>query len=398
MKKRKKNDSKLNIGKFIIINFFIVMLGIYILNILGDYIIQNYYWNLLDRNFHIKEANVFGKGLWNNLKLLLYILISFNPSRFSAIQRFIFGPIIEAMDIQISAPPYIINRGGIGIIIYYTLLIFILLTMVMVSFLPYLVGGLYFVFVLRYKLNELREYDRQKTLEYERQRNLLLSDITHDIKTPITALSGYAKALSDGLVAEEQKQEYLNSIYTKAMRVSDLINMMFEYIKLDSAEYTLNKSRIDLGEIARESVVMLFQDFEEAGIELVIDIPEEKLILNADGLQISRVISNLLGNALKYCESGNTVRISITSKDLSAREKRYTICVEDTGEQISDELANSIFNPFTRGDKTRSTKGGTGLGLSIAHKIILLHDGELILDRNRDDGYTKGFVITLNNI
>ena len=134
----------------------------------------------------------------------------------------------------------------------------------------------------------------------------MLSDIAHDLRTPMTTVNGYAKALADGMVVEPEKQlEYLQAIQNKSARMNDLIHLLFEYVKLDSEGFSLDRKETDLSELLRENAALIYADFEDAGMEFEIDIPEEVVSVSVDPIQFSRVITNLLNNAMKHNESGS---------------------------------------------------------------------------------------------
>lgn len=267
------------------------------------------------------------------------------------------------------------------------LLIFVILFAV--TLIPYMMAIIWYYYVVSGKVEELLRQQEEQKRENERARNLMLSDITHDIKTPITTICGYAKTLTDGVVEvnEEKRKEYLNAIYAKSMRMSELVTMLFEYVKMDSEGFALHKEPGDLGELLRENVAMLYTDFEAQGIELDIEIPEKPYPVEIDKMQMGRVIANILNNALKYNKTGTKVKVMLTQD--------YRIRIADNGAPIEEELAAHIFEPFSRGDKARSTQGGSGLGLSIAHKIVKMHGGSLTLDTCCADGYTKAFEINM---
>lgn len=270
--------------------------------------------------------------------------------------------------------------------IYQFAVVLIFLLLFFIALLPYLLSAYWYYREVSRKVKELlREQEEQKAA-YDRQRNLLLSDIAHDIKTPVTTVVGYARALSDDMVKDEvKKKEYLQAIYAKSMRMDELITLLFEYVKLDSDGFILHKEKTDLGELLRENVALLYADFEENGMELEIEIPERKFPCEVDKVQISRAITNVLTNSVKYNEKGTKVLVSLNED--------YQICIADNGTLIDDELAEHIFEPFSRGDKARSTRGGSGLGLSISAKIIRMHGGSIHLERRCGDGYTKAFFI-----
>lgn len=271
---------------------------------------------------------------------------------------------------------------------YQFAIIIIYLGLLVITLLPYAIAALWYYKIISGKVNELMEEEKKRKEEYDKQRNLLLSDIAHDIKTPITTVCGYAKALSEHMVENEPKrEEYLQAIYAKSMRMSDLITLLFEYVKLDSTGFELHKEKGDIGELLRENVAILYSDFEERGIELLVDIPETDFPFDMDKIQMGRAISNILTNMVRYNESGNIVSVRLSES--------YRIRIADNGVPITDELAEHIFEPFSRGDEARSTTGGTGLGLSIANKIVQMHGGILKLERNCKDGYVKAFHIVL---
>lgn len=394
---KKKKYSSQGLGSFLIIRFLVILFVIYVGNLLVDLFLQSIYIPFISNTLHIGEINYSGEGINGAIRLILYgignVMLSGLPPIISGVAK---STLASSLQVNITPPPEFINFGGIAIVSYYSLLVVVFIIMIVLTLLPYLVGGVWFIGSIRKKVLELIEADRQKNEEYERKRNLLLSDIAHDIKTPITAMSGYAKALNDGLVSKEDEKEYLSTIYSKSMRVSELINMLFEYIKLDSAEYSLNLKSDDLAELSREVAADMYQDMEEAGLDFDVDIPEASCEYEMDKVQMMRVITNLLSNSCKYLKKGDKVLLKMEAQHRSANGKRhYEISVRDNGEQIDDDFAELIFSPFSRADKSRSTTGGNGLGLSIAHKIVELHGGELYLDRNLKDGYTKAFVIKL---
>ena len=242
-------------------------------------------------------------------------------------------------------------------------------------------------------LEEVQRLEEEKTAyrkDYEKRRNLLLSDIAHDLRTPITTISGYAKALNDGMVTDEQKtREYLEAIENKSQRMNNLINLLYEYVKLDSANFTLKKEKVDLAELLRENAALLYQDVEEKGMEFVVEIPENPCMVEIDALQISRVITNLINNSIRHNEPGTTITLEL--KDTFYNKE---IIISDDGEPIEESVVEHIFEPFTVGDTSRRTKGGSGLGLSIAQRIVQMHGWDIDLYQNKR-GYKKAFIINV---
>ncbi len=289
----------------------------------------------------------------------------------------------STMSVQVTSPLY---SGGWGVALR-ILIIGGIIGLLFIRILPYLVGAFCYSRIVTRQFNELLAQEESQKLARDQRRNLMLSDIAHDIKTPITTICGYSKALSEGVVGEKDRQSYLDAIYAKAMRMDELITLLFEYVKLESEGFTLHREPGDLAELTREMAALLYADFEDREMELVLEIPEEKAPFEMDRLQLGRAVTNLLTNAVRYGKAGGRVLV---------RLQEYELTVADEGEPVDPEFAAHIFEPFARGDKARSSKGGSGLGLGIAQRIVEMHGGKLVLNQNFGEGYTKAFQIRLS--
>ena len=260
---------------------------------------------------------------------------------------------------------------------------------VLTLLLPYAVAAVAFSHMVGQHIRQLEEQERRQQEEYNRRRNLLLSDVAHDLKTPMTTVAGYAKALLEEEGAP--RREYLEAIYGKSMQMGGLLNLLFEYVKLDSEGYQLDKTEEDLWELLRECIAALYLDFEEKEMELFLEIPEEEARMPVDKLQFQRVATNLLNNAIRHNPKGTKVSVKAEWEDGAA-----SICIRDNGAPIPEKTAAYIFDPFVSGDESRKSKGGSGLGLSIAHKIIAMHGGSLSLSQEPVGPWTKSFILCLN--
>ncbi|MCH5261775.1 MAG: HAMP domain-containing histidine kinase [Lachnospiraceae bacterium] len=381
-----KNETKKSLKWFLIGRFLITMLFIYVsvqsLGILyNSLILPTMSAILADQQVSVTAK---GSPVLLILQMLLYVMTSFLPDGLGGYAQRVIGQHVGgSFQIAVDSPLFSGLRG----VVLRLLIIIMFLALIFVSVLPYLVGAFYYYRTVSKKVNELMEEEKAQQIAYERERNLLLSDIAHDIKTPITTLCSYSKALSDDLVQGDKRQEYLDTIYHKSMRMNELITLLFEYVKMDSSGFELHREDCDLGEVLRECIAALYTDFEERKITLRMEIPEIPTPYSTDKVQMMRAVTNLLSNTIRYGKNGGKTFVQL---------KEYTITVADDGEQIDDELAKHIFEPFSRGDKARSTKGGSGLGLSIASKIVQMHGGELKLNRDYGHGYTKAFQIILS--
>lgn len=231
---------------------------------------------------------------------------------------------------------------------------------------------------------------QQENRRLEEERNRMFMDISHDLKTPITTIQGYALALKEGMVEqEEKKQRYLQTIYDKSVRVTSLINNVFDLAKLENATRQFQIQKHDIAEFLRKMAAEFYEQIEQKGIVLDFNTAVNSLEMPFDMKEMERVVSNLLSNAILYNPPGTTIKMSLYEEEDSA-----IVEIADNGTGIPDELKDIIFSPLVRGDSSRSSEGGTGLGLAIAKKIVEGHGGRLELITARD-GYKTVFRIAL---
>ena len=296
------------------------------------------------------------------------------------------------------------------------LLLLVLANMIVLYALPYVITGVLYARFVIGQMRLLQEEQRKEHEKFDADRNLILSDIAHDLRNPITTVLGYARALEDGMVTDPAlARRYLKAIEAKSRRVNDLINILFDYAKINSTGFHLQKRTLDINELVRENTALLFEEVEDRGMELDAQISEERWQILADRVQFSRVISNLINNASRHNPRGTrilvrTQAIRHTDRSLSYDQMRrgqtqedriryglgegILVIIADDGQPIPRELAEHMFEPFAMGDSSRSSRGGSGLGLSIGAKISQMHGYRLILDENYP-GYTKAFVIVI---
>lgn len=374
--------NKQNLRWFLTKRFLILMAGMYLcgelLTLFYGFVgfpLLNALLSCLDIRF-VSDGSVIA----DLLHLLLYFVADLLPGSISDWVRRRMESSAWGIQISVNAPYYsgmtgrLLRLGVFGVVLFLLLL----------RMAPYLVGAFFYCRMVARKMKELLEEEKEQQKAFERRRNLLLSDIAHDIKTPITTICGYSRALSEGLVAEEKRQSYLDVVYQKSLRMDELLTLLFEYVKLDSEGFALHKQQGNLAELVREMTALLYTDFEDKEIAVVTEISEEDTAFEMDQLQLGRAITNLLTNALRYGRKGGRVLVRLEDCEIT---------VADDGEPIDPDFAVHIFDPFTREDRARTSEGGSGLGLGIAKKIVEMHGGSLVLNQSFGEGYTKAFQI-----
>lgn len=370
---------------YLINRFLVIMLAIYVSGEMINMLYRSVIFPFLVSFLNDQQIQVTGKSnvFFFMIQMLLYFVSSLLPHGAAEwVQYRLSLGMGEALQINIDSPLY----SGRWSILLRIMFIAVFLFLLGIRMLPYVAGAVWYCWIVTGQVNHLLEEEKEHQLDYERKRNLLLSDIAHDIKTPITTICGYSKALAEGVVQEEKRQTYLDTIYSKSMRMDELVTLLFEYVKLGSEGYVLDRQPCNLAELLRECVALVYAEFEEGRMDVVLEIPEENVPYEIDRLQMGRAISNLLTNAARYGKAGGRVLVRLQDE---------VITVADDGEPIDPAFAEHIFEPFARGDKARSTKGGTGLGLGIAAQIVKMHGGRLELDSHCEEGYTKAFRIHL---
>lgn len=205
-----------------------------------------------------------------------------------------------------------------------------------------------------------------------RKKNQMLLELSHDIRTPIATIKSYANALEAGLVPRERIESVYRTIDSKADRVEKLSEDMFMMLKMDNPDYALHLETINFCEFLRQICAEYYDEITEAGFEFGIDIPDGEIGVTADRSLLSRVVANLLSNALKYNKVGRVMEVS-----LSCQSGRVFLAVSDDGQEIDRAFAGQLFQAFSRGDSARKTDGGTGLGLAISRIIVEKHGGSI---------------------
>jgi len=213
-------------------------------------------------------------------------------------------------------------------------------------------------------------------------RQEFTANVSHELKTPLTAISGYAELIGNGMTGKEDTIRFSNEIHSNANRLLSLINDIIKLSELDEADHQMEMERIDLYKLAENCVQMMQVTAEKQGIRLTLQ-GESAMTMANKGL-MDEVFYNLCSNAIRYNKPGGSVTVTVGTKD-----ERPFLSVADTGIGIPKECQERVFERFYRVDKSRSkSTGGTGLGLAIVKHIVAQHNAALHLDSELGEGTT----------
>lgn len=217
-----------------------------------------------------------------------------------------------------------------------------------------------------------------KAVKDERTKTELITNVSHDLKTPLTSVINYIDLLKKCEIRDETAVKYMGVIDEKANRLKRLIEDLIEASKVSTGNVVLHKTKINLNELATQAIVEYADDFEKNGLDLIFDETAQKHIVFADGTKIFRVFENLLSNAKKYSAPGSRVYARLYSDN----ENGY-FEIKNISKDPLNISAEELMERFVRGDKSRSEEGN-GLGLSIAKELCSLNGGGLMLSIDGD--------------
>jgi len=217
----------------------------------------------------------------------------------------------------------------------------------------------------------------EDALKSERLKTELITNVSHDLKTPLTSIINYSDLLSKEGNSRSEIREYSNIINEKSNKLKVLIEDLFEVSKATSNNIELNKEDIDLVQLVAQSIGEWEDKISEKNIEIISKLPDEKIILNLDGQKISRVLDNLFSNISKYALENTRVYIDLENK------VDIVLTVKNISKYPLDITPDELMERFTRGEKSRTTSG-SGLGLSIASSFVRAHGASFNIDIDGD--------------
>ncbi|MGN0288596.1 MAG: ATP-binding protein [Lachnospiraceae bacterium] len=235
----------------------------------------------------------------------------------------------------------------------------------------------------------LEKWEKKKS---EENKKRIMAEISHDMRTPCTVVNGYLKALQSGLIPEEEKEKYIKIIQGKTEEILELLNTFHEYNLVEHPDLPLNLKKGNICAIIQQYLARRYGELELAEIKLEVDIPEEGIYCNIDEKMFNRVLNNIVNNVLKYNPPKTTIYVAIKRIGDKVR-----IILADDGIGLRREVKEALFTPFSGGMRAEKENGtqGSGLGLAIVHRIIVAHEGTIILGQSPDTKYRTKYEIKL---
>ena len=230
-------------------------------------------------------------------------------------------------------------------------------------------------------LNNLREGVRISMTEQaksERLKTELITNVSHDLRTPLTSIITYTDLLKAEDLSDEDRLKYVDILDRKSQRLKTLIEDLFEVSKMASGNMELNKQRVDLTQLLQQALAEHEEEISKTELDFRLSFPEDSLIVYVDGKRWWRVLDNLILNAIKYSMPGTRVYLTLQQVD-----ERAQFVLKNVSEYELNENSDELFERFKRADTSRHTDG-SGLGLAIAQSIVDMHDGKMDIEIDGD--------------
>lgn len=226
---------------------------------------------------------------------------------------------------------------------------------------------------INYEMNDILEENRDqfiKLIKAEEANRQMLTNLSHDVRTPLASLIGYLEALDQEKVNENERKDYIGIAYKKALNLKELVDNLFEWFKINSNEQDYQISEYDVNELTRQIIIGFLPIIADKKISLEVDIPDEEWFLQIDKMAYERIINNLFSNALKH---GKCSRIKI---GIRKRNDEVVIEISNNGDTIPKEELPYIFDRLYKCDSAR-VQSGNGLGLAIVKELVTAMHGNI---------------------
>ena len=239
------------------------------------------------------------------------------------------------------------------------------------------------------ELSETFNYMAESIEEFENNRNSFLANVSHDLRTPMTTITGFVEGVLDGTIPENKKDWYLSVVLDESKRLSRIVTDLFDVSKIEQGSFNLDPKSFDLNELVRINIIKFEKRITDKNIELLVEFERDGIFVFADKDAIARVLTNLFDNAIKFTDENGYIKIRVGTKN----GKAY-VSIENSGLGIDEDELVHIFDRFYKTDKSRNLdKNGAGLGLYIVKGIVQAH-GERVWAESVKNEFTR-FSLTL---
>ena len=227
---------------------------------------------------------------------------------------------------------------------------------------------------------------------HEKNRRDMISSISHDLRSPLTSMQGFLTAMLDGTIPQERQERYLRIVLEETNRLSRMTEGIVELSRAQSSSILLEETTFDINDVIRSNIVMQEPQLKAKRVSIKAMFAEQETLVQADRDKISRVIQNLLHNAIKFSPEAGTIEVETTLTD----KKKVLISVKDEGIGISEEEQKYIFNRFYKTDESRNQdKVGSGIGLAIVREFLQAHGENITVKSEVGKGSTFLFTLKL---
>ena len=226
--------------------------------------------------------------------------------------------------------------------------------------------------------------------KYEYTRTSFVANVSHELKSPLTSIQGFVQAILDDTIEEADKKQYMEIVLAETKRLNTLIGDLLDLAKFESGQFPLNKTEWDINELIRQTLIKFITKIEDKSIEVVVNIPETHDIIYADKDRFAQVLTNLIDNAVKFCQPGGELKVWTHKLD-----GKINVSISNTGQTIPPEDLPFVFDRFFKVDKSHNRKaGGTGIGLSIVKNIIMQHGEDIWVTSKAETGTIFTFTVS----
>lgn len=204
--------------------------------------------------------------------------------------------------------------------------------------------------------------------ELNNTQTSFIANVSHELRTPMTTISGFIENILNGTIPSEKRDEYLKIVLEESKRLSRMVTDMLDISKMSLGQFSINKSQFDICELTRLTIIKFENKIDEKHLDVSVSIPDSRVSVIADKDAITRVITNLMDNAVKFSDEGNLISIAV-----SVQSNKAYVAVTNDGDGIDEKSINYVFDRFYKTDSSRNNKNGTGLGLYMVKNIINMH-------------------------